>query len=32
VNASVVLSVVLLFAANVIITQIYATLVPQRVI
>jgi len=32
VNASVVLSVVLLFAANVIITQIYASLVPQRVI
>lgn len=32
VNASVVLSVVLLFAANVIITQIYATLVPQKVI
>lgn len=32
VNASVVLSVVLLFAANVVITQIYATLVPQRVI
>lgn len=32
VNAAVVLSVVLLFAANVIITQVYATLVPQRVI
>lgn len=32
VNASVVLSVVLLFAANVIITQLYASLVPQRVI
>lgn len=31
VNASVVLSVVLLFAVNVVATQIYAALVPQRV-
>lgn len=30
VNASVVLSVVLLFAVNVVITEIYATFVPQR--
>ncbi len=30
VNASVVLSVVLLFAVNVVITEIYATVVPQR--
>lgn len=31
VNASVVISVVLLFAVNVVATQIYATLVPQRI-
>jgi len=31
VNASVVLSVVLLFAVNVVATEIYAALVPQRV-
>jgi phospholipid/cholesterol/gamma-HCH transport system permease protein len=31
VNASVVLSVVLLFAVNVIATEIYSTLVPQQV-
>jgi len=30
VNATVVLSVVLLFAVNVVITQIYSVLVPQR--
>jgi len=30
VNATVVLSVVLLFAVNVVVTQIYAALVPQR--
>ena len=32
VNASVVLSVVLLFIANLVITQVYATYVPQRVL
>jgi phospholipid/cholesterol/gamma-HCH transport system permease protein len=30
VNASVVLSVVMLFAVNVILTEIYSVLVPQR--